>query len=329
MKTFLLDLWNDLRVKRLWPVAVVLVAALVATPVVLSKKAEAPEVASAPQPAADAAEPEAEGPAELAKVKLAELAEGSGSSLSVFNDPDNPFAPPRKVLEAGKEEGPPTGGADIGAGSTGAAPSAGSDGGDVTSDLGGTGGDFGGDTGGDVVETPEDPGGDTGETTRSFTYVVDATFRQNGRTRRIKGMEKLDILPNETSPLLIFLGVDKSAGNAVFLVDSTLQAAGEGACKPSNSDCAFLYLGAGSEHEFTNEDGDSYTLRIDEIRRVELRKGQGRKGRAAKKGDRRPRADAALGSRKPSRRFVPPLLTDLVTVSSGAGADSDNQAQDR
>ena len=37
MKIFLLDLWHDLRAKRLWPVALVLAVALVAVPVVLSK----------------------------------------------------------------------------------------------------------------------------------------------------------------------------------------------------------------------------------------------------------------------------------------------------
>ena len=35
MKIFLLDLWHDLRAKRLWPVAAVLAVALVAVPVVL------------------------------------------------------------------------------------------------------------------------------------------------------------------------------------------------------------------------------------------------------------------------------------------------------
>ena len=29
------------------------------------------------------------------------------------------------------------------------------------------------------------------------------------------------MLPSQSSPLLMFLGVDESAGNAVFLVDST------------------------------------------------------------------------------------------------------------
>ena len=42
MKIFLLDLWNDLRDERLWPVALVLLAGLVAVPVVLAKKAEEP-----------------------------------------------------------------------------------------------------------------------------------------------------------------------------------------------------------------------------------------------------------------------------------------------
>ena len=36
------------------------------------------------------------------------------------------------------------------------------------------------------------------------------------------------MLPNEANPLLIFLGVGKNGGNAVFLVDSTLTGRGRG-----------------------------------------------------------------------------------------------------
>ena len=43
MTNFLLDIWSDLREKRLWPVAVALLVALVAVPVVLSKPAEEAE----------------------------------------------------------------------------------------------------------------------------------------------------------------------------------------------------------------------------------------------------------------------------------------------
>ena len=150
--------------------------------------------------------------------------------------------------------------------------------------------------------------------------MVDLTFTANGRKRHIKSMERLDMLPSQDSPLLLFLGVTANAGNAVFLVDSTLEAAGEGKCKPRASDCAFLYIGAGSEHEFTNEDGDSYTLRIDEIRKVKV------DGTAA--ASRSKSARAAIGSPTPRRRFASPLLADVVSASNGSETNSTDH-QDR
>jgi hypothetical protein len=327
MKNLLIDLWNDLRAKRLWPVAVVLLAALVAVPVVLSKKAEEPEPAPAPAAAAPAEPRDSEGPAQLAEVKLEELAEGSGSSLSSFKDPSNPFAPPRKVLEAARRqaEGPSAAPTPV-SGDTGSAVAGGggpdgnhlSVGGDINvgvPDGGATGGgvtpDVGGGTTDPDIDTPEPK-------TTEYTYVVDVAFRANDRHQVVKGMEKLDILPNAASPLLIFMGVTPKAGNAVFLVDSTLDAAGEGNCKPNPADCAFLYLGPGSEHEFTTKEGDSYTLRIDEIRRVKV----GAKASASNSKNKTASAAAA-----PARRFVPPLLADLVSVSNG-GSDNSNSDRD-
>ncbi|HEX8051982.1 MAG TPA: hypothetical protein VF517_03255, partial [Thermoleophilaceae bacterium] len=57
MTTFLLDIWHDLREKRLWPVAVALLAAIVAIPAVLIKPAETPQVDAAPPSATTAALP--------------------------------------------------------------------------------------------------------------------------------------------------------------------------------------------------------------------------------------------------------------------------------
>jgi hypothetical protein len=317
MQNFLLDLWYDLREKRLWPVAALLLAALVATPVVLSKKAEEPEPAPATAAAAAAEAKQPEGTAALANVKLEELAKGSGSSLSSF-DPRNPFAPPRKALEAARRSaesssapstatsagsGSGTGsGGPIDGGPAGVDVTPGSGGGTVP-DVGGYTPPTGGTGGGDEAKAPE------------YTYVVDVTFRANDRVRTVNGLRKLDMLPDAESPLLIFMGVTEKAGNAVFMVDSTLDAAGEGTCRPSTAKCASLYLGPGSEHEFTTDEGDSYMLRIDEIRRVKA----GAKASASKKNK---IATAALRKRALARRSVPPVLADLVKVSKGESSDS-------
>jgi hypothetical protein len=351
MKNFLLDVWNDLRAKRLWPVAVVLLAGIVAVPFVLAKKAEEP-TAAAPAPATEAEAPKADGPAELAQVKLEELGQGTGSSLSEYDDPSNPFAPPRKVLEKISAEADGTGAPAEGGSGGGATVEGGSLGGGAGADeapadtgSGGSGGgstgggDSGGDTGsntgdtGDTGDTPAPPV-DGGEktTTVNYTYVADVTFRANSDRRKIKAMDKLDILPDRANPLLIFLGVTQDAGNAVFLVDSTLAAAGEGTCKPSNSNCAFLYLGPGSEHEFTNDEGDSYTLRVDEIRRVKLDDGKKKAG-ASKKDKTVAGASLVQPSARQAaaehRRFSVPLLADLVSVSSTESINSNSDSDRR
>jgi hypothetical protein len=305
---FVTDVWEDLRARRMLPVAALLLAALVAVPLLLSKKSEEP-APPPPPPSTAQNQPEDKGPEALAQVKLEQLEAGSGSSLSAF-DPSNPFAPPAKVVAAAQEEADGTTAPDTGgevAPDTSGGTGTGTDTGTPDTDTGDTGGDQGG-----------------GTTTTEFTYVIDVTFWENGRKRKIDGMEKLDMLPREASPLLIFMGATKNGGNAVFLVDSTLSTAGEGKCRPSRSDCAFLYLGAGSEQEFTNEDGDSYRLLINQIRRVSL---DAVDGSTASKdsGDDVPATASLGGSEIEKRRFTPPLIADLIIEST---TDS-TEAQER
>jgi hypothetical protein len=320
MKNFLSDLWHDLREKRLWPVAVLLLAALVAVPVVLSKPSETPAPAPAPTEARTAPEPKEL--KELASVKLDTSDAGAGSTLNTF-DPSNPFRPPRSVVRDGQQTQTDSGPQGPTAGGTQGTDPTGSTGGGGTTSVPDPG--TGGDTGGGVDTGGGDTGGDTPTKTVQYAYVIDVTFEANGRKRKIKSMDRLDMLPSVESPLLLFLGVASDGGNAVFLVDSTLQAAGEGSCKPSDEECAFLHLGPGSEHAFTNLEGDSYTLRVDEIRRVKVGGDSKKKGKAAKASK---SASAAVGRPAPARRFSLPLLADLVSVSSGNGADS-NRGGDR
>ena len=324
MKIFLIDLWQDLREKRLWPVAVALLLGLIAVPVLLAKPAEDPGPPPAASVPAEEAAAEDKELAEIASVELGDTeGAGSGSTLGVF-DPSDPFRPPSKVIKKAKEA---EGGSGLeeeiviepGTAAAGGGP------GDVGVEIEEPGGGTvpgGGEPGG---ETPDD-GSET--TTTTYRYVADVTFSANGRTRRIKGLEKLDILPNQASPLLIFMGVTAEGGNAVFLVDSTLQAAGEGRCKPSPADCAFAYIGAGSEHVFTEEDGDSYGLRIDEIRKVAVSpKGRSARGAGSAKAGKSSgvRARASVGA---TRRFAVPLVADLVVVARDS-IDNRNPDTDR
>jgi hypothetical protein len=310
MKIFLLDLWHDLKEKRLWPVAVVLLVALVAVPVLLAKPADE---APAPAPVAKAGGPKPNVLQQLAKVKLGEDEVGDGSTLGAF-DPSNPFNPPKGAIKKDQAATTTAGPSDSTGGSGSTPPG---DGG-----SGGTGGDTTGGVPGGVPGDGNTGGGDGPSTTTTvYKYVVDLTFTANGHSRRIKGMEKLDMLPNQSAPLLIFMGVTPKGSNAVFLVDSTLRAAGEGKCKPSASKCAFAYIGAGSEYIFSEEDGDSYTVRIDEIRKVKVGAG----GTAAKA--RGAKARAAVG---PDRRFVLPLLADEVVVqASETTQTSDTDTESR
>jgi hypothetical protein len=309
MKIFLLDLWHDLRAKRLWPVAALLAVGLVAVPVVLTKAAVTPPAKPVQQPAESASDQDKL--KALASVKLDDVAAGRGSSLDTF-DASNPFDPPKLAKDKPGDDAPSSVSSEQGD----AAPTSGGDTVSTGGDTPSTGGDAPS-TGGDAPST----GGDT-PTTAQYRYVVDLTFMANGRKRKVRGMERLGMLPSESSPLLIFLGVSPDAGDAVFMVDSTLETAGEGTCRPRASECAFLLLGAGSEHEFTNDDGDSYTLRIDEIRKVRV-------DGASAAASRGRRASAAVGAPTAVRRFEFPLLADLVTVSSDGADDSSDQTDRR
>jgi hypothetical protein len=309
MQVFLLDLWHDLREKRLAPVAVVLLLGLVAVPVLLAKPAENPgpaPVVAAPKPA------DRDALAALTKVKLGNDEVGKGSTLGVF-DPDNPFKPPKGAIKKATTDVSGSAGPDTGGPST---PSGGSP---STPDT--TGG--GGVTSPGAPNVPTNPGtgGGGGTSTTVYKYVVDLTFTANGRTRHIKGMEKLDMLPSDSSPLLIFMGVTAKGGDAVFLVDSTLEAAGEGRCKPSESECAFAYIGAGARYMFSDQDGNTYTIKIDEIRKVKV----GASGSSAKSA-KGAKAHASVG---PNRRFVPPILADVVVVAKDQLQDSSNDTESR
>lgn len=289
MNDFVQDLWQDLRDKRLVPVAAALILAIVAIPVVLTESSAEPPPAASTPPSTDVAESPG-----LALDTATAASSGTGSELNVFS-PDDPFVPPKAVTRQ-KDSATATaaGSKDAGA----------SDGGSGSSPGGSKQGGSGGGSR-PVAPAPVGP-----PKTSEFEYVADVTF-WNGDRRSERRLRKLDMLPSSRSPVLIFVGATEDGGNAVFLVDSTLSATGEGSCRPNASNCVYVHIGPGAEHLFTTEEGDSYRVRVDEIRRVKVRAGASTRER--------PAASASTG---PGRRFSLPSLVDLVVETSATGTPS-------
>jgi hypothetical protein len=304
MSAFLLDVWTDLRSKRLLGVALVLLVAILAVPIFLLKPAKQAS------PATAQASGSAAGPAAAA---LAEQVQVEPSKLSRFSS-KNPFKP----LGGGSSVGGAASGAPATAAgataATGSASGGGSSGGGSSGGSSGGGSSGGGSSGGGSAPSPTP----TPKTTpgAKYTYVADLTFGHGSHDKRYKGFKRLGVLPDESNPLLVFLGVTSDGGNAVFLVDSTLHSTGEGRCKPSGSECNFLYIGPGAEDTLTDSDGTVWTLRIDAIRQVKVHTAQASAARSARA--RHSHASAAAHTRTVSstalvRRFVPPFLVDFET----------------
>lgn len=301
MNAFLIDLWNDLREKRLWPVAALLLLGLIAVPIVLSEPSKEPVstvVAVSPPSESGATKG-------LAALTVAKDDPGDGSSLDVF-DSSNPFKPPQDIIANSDDTttGPTTGstGDTSGTASTGAASTP-----TGTSDSG-----TGSTSGTAVVK----------KTTTAYRYVIDATFIANGEKRKIDGMDPLDVLPSHSNALIVFLGVRSEGGNAVFILDRTLYASatGDGKCKPKQDQCGFLFLQPGAKETFTTEAGDTYVLKVRAIRKVKLgSKSLTAKKKASADGDDATGATAESDS-APEHAFVPQFLSDLVSVSGGSDA---------
>jgi hypothetical protein len=239
MTTFLLDLWQDLRAKRLWPVAIALLAAMVAVPVMLLKPA------SSTPPATTAAATSKDGKLPAVTLDASSIAD---SHLDVFKE-KNPFssmsdATPAEDL-AGVGDGTATDG-------SGDAAGKGGDGG-----AGATGGDTGAGSGGGT--TP--PGGSSSPPATDpvdgkpvepgihyFTYTADVLFGARGHTRAYKSLTQLDVLPDSNSPIVAFMGVQSGKVATFFIADPAFRADGEGSCQPSPDNCMFLSLRKDEDH---------------------------------------------------------------------------------
>ena len=302
MRVFLLDLWLDLRQKRLAPIAVVLLAAIIAVPIVIAKGTKK-EAAPPPPPATTASA----APVVQSNPQAGPVA----SKLQDFSARD-PFAP------TGHVAAPPT------APTTPAA--AGGTGTGTPATTNGTSTPTGGGTTGAPGTTTTGGTGNTGTTTPQtkttlFTYTVDMRFGPPGDEKLMKGVQRLELIPDQQSPKIVFLGVTSSQQTAVFLVDASLGVDTNGKCKPSANQCTFLYLRPDGQHdqaELTDQDGNTFRVHLLKIHRVVVGASTGSGNTGSGKNGSSNRSPAFTGSAD-SR---PTQQTDTATGDAPPGEPS-------
>ncbi len=279
---------RDLVDRRLWPVAVALVVAALAAPVLLADREEAP-------PAPVAAAPVEEG---LSAATIVSVAGPDGvTRRRVLGAPKDPFTPTGKQPRPG---GAPTSGTSLapGAQSGTPAPSPG-----ATTDPFQAAGPVGGSTGG--AGAPVTPTPLTGPATPSIPNpavtaparprspkpeVFSLRVRLNGSPETLK---RLEPLPDEDNPAIIYLGVLEDGKTAVFVLDANVAADGDGECHPSPASCQRVYLREGDIEVF-DIDGRPLRVELVKIHRRPAKAGGGDQATALSS-DRRRALRAKLG----------------------------------
>jgi hypothetical protein len=212
--TFVTNTWRQLVRSKLWPVAVLLLAALVAVPFLLAREPQAPEPL-APLPVASEAGDSIAEPV-VAKVS-AEDRDRRRRVLGVRKDPFRP-APVKKAKTEQEEGTAPT--------PAESAPVVG----------GGT------ETGGGAP-APEKVYYEAGTIIVRFGEAT-----ENTKLTQFP-IAKMAAVPDETLPLLVYIGLTKDGKKAKFLVDASVEVDGDGDCKPHRSNCEVIELAVG-ETEF-------------------------------------------------------------------------------
>jgi hypothetical protein len=226
------SIWRQLVRRRLWPVAILLVAALAAVPVMLSREPEVPIPPVDPAPAVTSKADDA-----IAEPVVAQAAAEDRSKrrrvLGVVKDPFAPAPPkkPKKAKKAAKTGGAETGKQSETVSTGGGLPSTGYGGGSVG--------------GGTIVPSvPAVP-----KTYYSAGTIIVRFGASTQETLDRFAIKKLGPVPNQETPLLIYMGLTKDGKRAKFLVDAMIEVDGDGTCRPHPSSCETIELSVG-ETEF-------------------------------------------------------------------------------
>lgn len=239
--------WQDLKAKRLWPVALVLLLGVVAVPVLLSKSASTPP----PPPPVPTMPPAAPGlPAVTQRLLLPSQLKGTKR---------DPFTPQAGVAAASSTAPSSTGsaagstGSAVGtsAGGTGSTPSsAGSSPSPTSAGTTTTSTTTSTTTTGTTTTGGGNPSGTTGSggktpppaglTARQSYAVKLAISNSSGGINSLDPLQRLSVLPSLHQPLMVELGVLKGGSRVLFALAPGTVVSGPGQCVPGPIDCQIV-----------------------------------------------------------------------------------------
>lgn len=231
--SFLQNLWRDLVDKRLWPVAIVLVLAAVAVPILIGGGSDDGETTAAlPTTTGGAA----------AQAQVAVAVDSDINPKSRAGKSRDPFkalvyAKVPKTAKGASTTGP--GGAATGpvTPTTPATP--------ATPASPGVGGSTATSSGSAVK--PASPSPTTTTKLRRYAYAMTVQVKRSGNTTTKRNLRAVSYLPSKIDPILTFLGVTKD-GNATFLVADGVAVKGKKSdCRPSVTDCHLIEVQPGGD----------------------------------------------------------------------------------
>ena len=248
------ETWRGLVRRKLWPVALLLVAAIVAVPVLLSKE---PEV-TAPPANAVAAATGAELPVTYvtSAAEETEAAESTGKrrrTLGAQKDPFEPAPLPKAKKKKSKQkqskaaEKPAKSSSSAGATASSSAKET------PSSTQGGGGGS---------TPAPVEPVATATPTATpkpapaNSIRVRFSRVAEGGESEAVKAetVERLEVLPDEKTPVLVFRGLEQRGKVAIFELTGNVTVEGDGACEPTPEACQYLKLRAGETQFITVTD---------------------------------------------------------------------------
>jgi hypothetical protein len=283
------ELFTDLQERRLWPVALGLLVALVAVPTVLSKPAKESSSAEPPPTDSAALQGKRAGSILTETQPVVSLSQGyrKGFRRAVRRLPrKDPFiqqAKPKKPK--GDDAGGPSS-----AGAAGGGAGAPADAGTITAPPG--------TSGGGLTGTDPEPESEV----VLFEYTAAVSFGEVGDTKN-STLSRLDALPSDTDPVIVFMGVLTDAETVVFLLSDEAVARGDGECRPDATNCQFVHMKKGDIEliDVPGTDGDPTAITYQlELRAVRVEKVKSSASSSSKDGN-SSRAQSSASSRRARR----------------------------